>query len=58
MGDEFMLRKKIHRVLLQKDMHYKKLESAHMNEVTGVVTIKWIDRYDREREDVRLYGAM
>ena len=44
MGDEMQVRQFVHRKIVVIDKHYQSFESIHMDERTGVITVKWIDR--------------
>jgi len=41
----------IHKKLLAKDQHYQRMEFMHMNEATGVINVRWVDREGRTRND-------
>jgi len=41
----------VHQALLKKDKHYQRLEHIHMNEQTGVISVKWVDCEGRIRDD-------
>jgi len=55
---EMELRQKCHAYIVKKDQQYKSFESIHMNETTGLVTIRWIDRYNTVQENRVPYGIM
>lgn len=55
MGDELGVRKFVHGMLLGKDVSYERIESIHMNEITGVIAVRWIDREKRVRDDTFQY---
>ena len=55
---ERILRKKCHYAVLKKDKHYKRFESIQMNETTGVVIIRWIDREGNTQTLEKTFGAL
>lgn len=58
MPAEMDLRQKSHRLVLKIDPHYRAFESLHMNELTGEVTLKWLDRNGVVRTTRASYGSM
>lgn len=58
MPAEMDLRQKCHRHILSKDKQYRAFESIHMNERTGLVTMKWIDRDGKVVTTEKSYGSM
>ena len=55
---ELTLRQKCHEYILKRDKQYKSFESIHMNETTGLVTMRWVDRYGAVQENRVPYGIM
>lgn len=55
---EMDLRKKCHAYIIKRDQQYKAFESIHMNETTGLVTMRWIDRYGVVQETRASYGII
>lgn len=55
MGDELGVRKFVHAKLVALDIYYKRIESIHMNETTGLIHVKWIGREDVQRENYFQY---
>ena len=51
MGDEMGVRRFVHAKLLALDKHYKRIESIHMREDTGLVHVKWIGPEENQREN-------
>lgn len=58
MPAEMDLRQKCHRFILTKDKQYIAFESIHMNERTGLVTIKWRGRDSVINTTEVMYGQM
>jgi len=52
---EMAVRKFVHQALLKKDARYQRLEYVHMSETSGHISVKWIDREGRTREDTMAF---
>lgn len=50
-NDELQVRKFVHGKLVALDQHYKRIESIHMNEVSGLIHVVWIGREENQREN-------
>lgn len=44
MGDEMGVRKFVHGKLMKLDKHYQRIEFIRMNEETGDIHVKWVNR--------------
>lgn len=55
---EMELRKKCHDYIRKKDRQYQAFESIHMNETTGLVTMRWVDQFGKVQESRASYGIM
>lgn len=51
MGDELQVRKFVHARLIKLDQHYKRIELIHMNEISGLINVQWIDREENQRQN-------
>lgn len=52
---EKQVRMFIHKKLLEKDKYYQRMEFMHMNEVSGVIQVRWIDKEGNTRNDTMQY---
>lgn len=55
---EMDLRQKCHRWILHIDKNYQAFESIHMNEYSGLVTMRWKDKYGKIQTTQTTYGQM
>lgn len=58
MSAEMDLRQKCHRWIIKIDQHYQAFESIHMNEASGLVTMKWKARDGTINTTQTMYGHM